>query len=118
MDLSRLPETTHSPGCVSLREEGVDLSLLGLLCRPRHRVSLREEGVDLSPARSQSHPSRYVSLREEGVDLSPIKSLFVISLNVSLREEGVDLSLGVTDLLALKKRLPPRGGSGFKQTHQ
>ena len=92
MDLSRLPETTHSPGCVSLREEGVDLSLLGLLCRPRHRVSLREEGVDLSPARSQSHPSRYVSLREEGVDLSIVSVLPVI------RGAG----------------LPPRGGSGFK----
>ena len=74
--------------------------------------------MDLSRKREPVIHVSDVSLREEGVDLSPIKSLFVISLNVSLREEGVDLSLGVTDLLALKKRLPPRGGSGFKQTHQ
>ena len=100
---------------VSLREEGVDLSACNQCNRVTGLVSLREEGVDLSFVPWDYTHKFIVSLREEGVDLSLNFLLFPLVDAVSLREEGVDLSLKTADFKNLGKRLPPRGGSGFKQ---
>ena len=81
---------------VSLREEGVDLSLNKKLSEKCHDVSLREEGVDLSCQIDPCLQEGEVSLREEGVDLSIVRLYSRIS------------SLG----------LPPRGGSGFKRAEE
>ena len=116
MDLSRFDQLSLCACQVSLREEGVDLSLPPMTSYQVCAVSLREEGVDLSnqisekvlhfsclPPRGGSGfkpeialhtgADRSVSLREEGVDLSNASpSTRGFRPTVSLRVEGVDLS--------------------------
>ena len=71
--------------------------------------------MDLSTGTTAPTKDQLVSLREEGVDLSITLHILVSDPGqVSLREEGVDLSNIAKAVLAVAKRLPPRGGSGFK----
>ena len=69
MDLSHVAAIGGAVDVVSLREEGVDLSIAVRLDPLRHLVSLREEGVDLSPQEPDrvGHGLRSPSARREWI---------------------------------------------------